>query len=208
MSEIFKAIENKDHLSILLFLPSQAKEIDESGESVLMYLCRYGLFQHIDYAVNCGAEIHDKDNGDWNALHHAIWRRCKKTVEIILKYGPDPKARDTEQDTSIDLAIRYSSLEILKMLVDVGANTDIYNSIGQSLLFRCNADTTQEMLDYLLEDLNQDINHQDDDGNTPLIYAAQWHQDILVKMLLERNADKSIPNALGKTYHTYLKSKT
>ena len=54
---------------------------------------------------------------------------------------------------------------------------------------------------------NVNINVQDDVGNTALILASSEGHDVIVEILLEANADKSIVNKYGHDALYYAKSK-
>lgn len=204
MSEIFTAIENKDHLSISLLLPTNVQEKNIWGDSVLMKICAMGLHQHIEHAIKCGANVYEKDNDGWTVLRHAIFSRCITTVKTILRYKPDLNARDIDYDAPIQIVISYANnLEILKLLVKAGADINVVDDENQSLLFYCGNNTSSEILEYLIYDLKLDINYQNIDGDTPLICAAINEHNKLVDMLLTYGADKSIQNKTSMEFEDY-----
>eukprot|EP00177_Eucheuma_denticulatum_P005177 GFKZ01009427.1.p1 GENE.GFKZ01009427.1~~GFKZ01009427.1.p1 ORF type:complete len:634 (+),score=85.87 GFKZ01009427.1:592-2493(+) len=96
--------------------------------------------------------------------------------------------------TAIFMAIRHGSLECLKLLVNAGARLDAKDIENWTALHEAvkAGDERIEILNYLIEECDGDVNAVDDDGWTPLHVAARFSSteavDILVKAGCDVNA--------------------
>ncbi len=85
-----------------------------------------------------------------------------------------------------------------KEMVSDLENINIQNKYGWTLLHITIRRDRQDMVIYLLDN-NADIDKVDGVGWTPLMEAIMDEMAELVKLLVERGADKSIANARGAT---------
>jgi len=69
---------------------------------------------------------------------------------------------------------------------------------SQALLKAMN-DNNDNKIEQLLKKRYIDVNIQDDNGRTPLIWAVEGHKPEIVKILLEKNANLNIPDNDGNT---------
>jgi ankyrin repeat protein len=113
-------------------------------------------------------------------------------VRLLLRYT-SPNRPDDFSDHALFLAYH----EIMKELLSAGADPNIYNEHGQSLLNRCVDDNDYEGVSLLLEH-GADVNDEDLFG-TPLITAVKNGNSEMVKLLLNYGADPELPDAYGRT---------
>ena len=140
----------------------------------------------------------EKGNGYCN-IPGIISKPCKDITASELK-----SIKETIHQTYYQSRIKYSYLflEILKLLLNNGANINLKDSSGQTALHRVALTPPQESLElmkYLIEQ-GADVNAQDIDGNTPLFIAHAINNDEAVNLLIQSGADTSIKNNLGMTY--------
>ncbi len=88
--------------------------------------------------------------------------------------------------------------EAFKALVDAGADVNMQNKYGETLLHISIRRDRREMVQKLIES-GADINRPDAPGWTPLMECVMDDMPELCKVLLEAGADKSIANARGAT---------
>jgi len=86
---------------------------------------------------------------------------------------------------------RGGHLEVVKLLLEHGADPNVKNRDGKTPLHNAASEGHLEVVKLLLE-RGADPNVKDDDGNTPLHNAA-WRGHLeVVKLLLEHGADPNV----------------
>ena len=117
--------------------------------------------------------------------------------------------KDTNGETPLYLACENSHTELVKLLLEHGADANIKSEYGYTPLYRaCDKDNT-EVVKLLLEH-GADVNSKDNYGNTLLYSACKNNNTELAKLLLEYGADVNIKNKYGGTllYWACLKNNT
>ncbi len=94
--------------------------------------------------------------------------------------------------------IYKNDLEGFKKIIDTMSNANEQNKHGESALHLAIRRNRTDMIKYLVEDKNADINIKDAAGWTPLMEAVVDNFPEVVKYLMEKGADKSIPNGRGE----------
>ena len=112
-------------------------------------------------------------------------------VSLFLERGADPKADD---GTGLD-ALSFAALsdvdpiEKIKVLRTKGLSLRTKDQWGRTLLHRASFWGKPETLGYLLDE-GLRINQRDEDGYTPLVFAASSNPDTkAIQMLVDRGAD-------------------
>ena len=100
--------------------------------------------------------------------------------------------------TPLHWAAQYGHAELVKLLLDRGANPDSKCIVGRTPLHRT-AEYGHTDLVKLLMDRGADPNEADKSGTTPLHWAAKSGRACLVKLLIERGADPDKKDDTGKT---------
>lgn len=203
MLNIHEAIEEQDHLSISLLLPEYVTWKGWKKKTILMELCQYGLYQHIEHAIKCGYNSKDITDDGYTSLHYAILSGCSHTVKTILKQNMNINARNIDGDTPAMLAVVNNNLDLLEILVEEGANIQLFNVYEQSILYACDGTTSPQIISYLLDILKINIDHQDVDGYSALMYANLIEDEVMVQRLLDHGASTSLRDNNGRTFHDY-----
>ena len=104
-------------------------------------------------------------------------------VKDIIDYSDD------SGNTPLITAIWSNNIELVKYLVDRGANVDLQDYEGDTpLIMAVWSDHWAELVPYLI-DKGADKNKTDRHGSTPLIIAVEIRNKTLVKYLVEHGAD-------------------
>ncbi|GHT38147.1 hypothetical protein FACS189427_12050 [Planctomycetales bacterium] len=82
-----------------------------------------------------------------------------------------------------------ANLEIVKYLVEHGANVEVQNEYGESLFYIAVRHEKLELVKYFVEVLGADVNTSDNRGQPVLRRAAEKDNLELVKYLVEHGAD-------------------
>ena len=83
-------------------------------------------------------KIMQKDDQGKNSLHHSIQHptHAFKLTELLLKYNADPNRMDKNRKTPLYYCCdENKSLDLIKLLINYGADTNIKDIFGYSSLF-------------------------------------------------------------------------
>ena len=143
------------------------------------------------------------------ALVLALWAKKPETPGIItalLKAGADPSAIGSDTKAAPQLAAEQPQPELLDVFLDNGVAADWKNNNQESLLGIASAYGHLQVVSRLLG-RGASINAQDDEGFTPLMNACQNRHVEVVRILLQKKADKSQKNRYGETALSLVRGK-
>lgn len=136
----------------------------------------------------------NSDDGDETALCHAVLTERADLCRLLLDYKADPNAHTENSAPPLVLAMKNGKIEIIKMLVEKGADIEKPGRFGAfhgtpllsaivwgAGLPRSSQDI--EILQYLLEK-KADPNVQGEDGWSPFWLAAWWRVSYLLRPYL------------------------
>ena len=121
-------------------------------------------------------------------------------AQELLNAGADVEARDNANGTPILWAARGGHTEIVKMLLEHGANPNVVehgNGNVTPLIWAASLDNIECV--QMLLDHGADVNASTTQGNTALMKAAQNGTAGMVKLLLDHGADPSRSSYPGGT---------
>ena len=197
------------HLEILKELlehgadPNLRNEYDQTA---LMLAARRGQTEMVKELLDHGADPNHVGNYDkFTALLYASDAGYLEPIRILLDRGADPNLRDIYGKRAIDIARRLGYKEIVDLLLAFNLSptiTDPNTGISNLAITAANGPLAQ--LEVMVDD-NPDLNlnQQDLDGNTALIYAIINRQKEHVGLLLDRGADPNLSNNAGGTPLAY-----
>ncbi|XP_004608498.2 ankyrin repeat domain-containing protein 55 isoform X1 [Sorex araneus] len=142
------------------------------------------------------------DSEGCTPLMHAVSGRQVDTVKLLLKMGANINMQDAYGRTSLCLATYLGWLEGCVSLLRNGAKHNIPDKNGRLPLHAATAEPDVRLLTVLVQQSNlSEINHQDNEGMTPLHWAAFHNQPQHTQMLLKKGAD---PTLVDKDFKTAL----
>lgn len=118
-------------------------------------------------------------------------------AECLLKLGADPNFYDPKINPDGPPCFAVNNLDILQLLIQNGADVTRLNSSGETILHGYCRWGCFEIVKYLLENFNLDVNSQDKKGNTCLHKSLSNPK--IVQLLLEHNANPYLVNKRGNT---------
>ena len=123
------------------------------------------------------------------ALHIALAVQDERMVQLLVDRGADLHLTDDDDWDAMLYAVSYSSVPCLEILLDIDSKllshrySSNYDSTPLHWAVRYN---TVDMVRYLVETCGMDVNVRDEDGDTPLDYAAAaWNDNYDVIEYLE-----------------------
>jgi len=142
-------------------------------------------------------------------------KKQAKLVEYLLDQGADANEKSANYgDSAIFTATYTSSIPVMEMLLNHGADIEIPNNFGETPIMRSTAIQQYSIPKYgqsnntaalsLLIARGANINATDKDGYTALAQATQQGEIPAMKLLLNSGADTEIADNMGQTpiFHT------
>lgn len=213
------AQDNRGRTALLLAVNAERKDIVEhlvnygadleikNEHGVTALLCAYNDKDIASMLLRNGADIEGRDYDDntvlLNAVKHLI-RSAKYTsnenIEFFINEGANLNAIDRFGNTAMINALDRP--DVVKMLIDHGADTTIINHKGFSLYDK------SLNIDAIFNLLKDNINDQQDiNGNTLLMRACEDKNESAVMRLVDNGADVHQENKTGDSAFKILKRK-
>lgn len=133
------------------------------------------------------------------SIHTAVQQGEIEQVKKLLSVNPQlVNAKDESGRTPLHWAARIQKLEMVKLLLERGADVNAKDDNGiaalHHLVFRGNLEGVEHLLEH-----GADVNIVDKDGNTPLSSTSfyfLYHQEI-AELLIDRHADPLLSKDKG-----------
>ncbi|KAL3125271.1 hypothetical protein niasHT_000682 [Heterodera trifolii] len=139
-----------------------------------------------------------------SALWTAFLRQHTEIVDLLLEKGADPNEPVADQVNNINtsmtplfFAVRHANLPLCRLLVARGANVDLGTDSAITPLMIAACDRSQtEIVTFLVEN-GANINLQNGDGATALMYACYKGNVDIVRLLLSHGANVELTDFEG-----------
>jgi len=134
------------------------------------------------------------------SLPFAIKSGKVESVRKAIKSGADVNGKFPNGHSVLVAATSLYDLDIIKLLVESGADVNAIDSLGFVAL-HISSSIHLEITKYLIG-AGADVNIQNNNGSgwTPLHYAAYWNEIRMMRLLIEAGADWNIKNENGKYF--------
>jgi hypothetical protein len=113
--------------------------------------------------------------------------------------GKNVNLRDKRSSTTaLEHAVRNGNREMIQLLISAGANVNLRNTGGQTVLMMLGEEATADLV-WDLINAGAKVNQKDSEGNTPLIEAAGFNNIEALRTLLDAGAEIAVANEDGET---------
>ncbi|MFH1920948.1 MAG: ankyrin repeat domain-containing protein [Planctomycetota bacterium] len=177
------------HVEILKMLISKGAEVntrDIFGRTPILEAAGGRNAQAVKLLLEAGATAHPE------ALGFACWLNRGKSVALLLQAGVSP-------DGGMVQAAQGGHVELLRLLLDRGANVNVRSKSGDTALHTAALQGGIEALRLLLKE-GADPNAKNDRGQTPLHMAISGACEVnSLRLLIDAGSKVDVPNKEGVT---------
>ena len=180
---------------------ANAKMQDKDGYTALMVAC---YDRHTDIALallkHSNINVDLANNKGETALHHASHHGMLAVVEKLIEKDADVNKQDKDGYTALIGACYEKHADVALALLNVdGIEVDLVNVIGETALHRASHQGMLAVVKKLIEK-RADVNKQNEDGYTALIWACVFnHADIALALLNVDGIEVDLANVVGGT---------
>ncbi|MCJ1229636.1 hypothetical protein MMC12_006305 [Toensbergia leucococca] len=132
---------------------------------------------------------------EWMSTAEPIDAQEQEARNLLLKAGRDPLARGYE---NLHWAADNGYEQVVQVLLDMGADIEIRNQEGKTLLIKAAESGNEGIARCLLEN-KVDVNARTGAQSTALIQAVEYGHTAIVRLLLENGADLEARKGNGET---------
>ncbi len=154
-----------------------------------------GDLDQLERNLNWDADVNESGPSGLTPLHVAAQKGSLVMSRILVQHGADLGALDPQGHTPLVKALIARNTLLADYLVKEGAKLDA-NAVLHETARLGSAD--RDVIDFLVKQ-GAGIDHQDEQGDTPLHTAIRHDQRVVVKYLLNRGARLDLANREGQT---------
>ncbi|KAJ0405399.1 hypothetical protein ATCC90586_009438 [Pythium insidiosum] len=213
--QLFDACERGDTKAVEALVNHQDVKINwhcpqSYGATALIAATANGHIDVVQILLEKGAALGELKTPDRNSpLHEAAIRDQPEIMSMILRRIQE-MSNQAVPSSLIDLqnqfgntplhnAARTGSVECVAYLLEAGARADLKNVNGSLALHHaCYCDKPNLRIVKRLVEAGSDVNHQDNQGFTPLMVAAKKNQTDIIDYLRSHGADVQARNQFGE----------
>lgn len=200
------ATKNIDMLNLLVKSGANVNAAGNIGQTALHVAASTGYVEGIATLLNeFGANINAKDINGQTPLHIATLCNQINSVVNLLHYKADALSTNNDGKTCLDLAIENKNPFLFQLLYDSAINNHpTPDKKFDKILFTAAKHNDRDAIVYLSECI-ENINYQNEDGDTALHLAARNKSLATIEALVHFKADINIQNNEGKSPINILK---
>lgn len=149
------------------------------------------IFRHLLNERNGKLEEEYESSLILNSIH-------KNRVEIFKLFVVE-RGLNLKHPRLVSIAAQHDSFDVLKYMIECGAEIDEPNSKGETPLFTACTRPNLDIIEFLIES-GSDYNRPNINGESPLHICCKFNHLLAAKVLLsQKNIDLDRPNVLGQT---------
>ncbi|XP_075871211.1 ankyrin repeat and death domain-containing protein 1A isoform X2 [Nelusetta ayraudi] len=151
--------------------------------------------------IGRGLNANAKNVNNRTALHYAVAGKNKEAVQLLIQRRVKVDQKDKFGVAPIHLAAWFGSLNILKLLVQAGAEQKVENEDGLNILHCAATNNHTDIVEYIVNDLQmKELDREDKSGNKAFSLAAESGCVDMLKMLMDEYDMATMkPNKGGDT---------
>lgn len=164
------------------------------SKSLIEAVERRNLAEVKDFLAKNSTDVNQKDDRGMTALHHAVEQRDQSIVKELLSHsGLDIDAMNNYNRTALYDAFMYSNHAMIELLIKHGANINVQNKDGKTILMMLLSSTKPNMeMIKLAIGLGSKLDLKDKKGETAVDYAKKQ-----LARVPNSSAMKNLVNSMG-----------
>lgn len=184
-------------MRILLDNGANVDALNSFNNTPLHHTIYSGCLESIRILLEYGADPNRINGNDDTPLDSAVWFSQVNTVKFLLEHGADVNTGYKRMST-LHSAVTQGKQEIIRILLDNGANVDALTKLDQTPLRMATEEGNLGVIETLLEH-GADVNTRDRGGITPLDIAVSNSNVEAVRFLLDHGANVNAADIRGRT---------
>jgi ankyrin repeat protein len=199
-------------MAVLLIDSKDTSKGVGSMEQTLHELAKRGNTLDLVTMIEKGQEINAVDEKGRTAVMAATYANQPDAVAVLIEHGANINIQDDLLNTPFLYAGAEGLMEITRLTLEAGADQTITNRYGGNALIPASEKGHVEMVEFLLNHADQNVNHINNLGWTALLEAiiltdgSETYQEI-VSLLIQHDADVNLADKDGVTPLQHAKSK-
>jgi len=196
-------IGHSSALEVLIDRRIVSDDVDEEGRTALHYGAKEGQVNAVRMLLNKGYECDKSDQSGSTPLHHAAVRGQTAVISELLRRGANPSVRDKFGTASRLITpeiqvLRGQTLAFFAPIPNIASRSTLIYHRGTAL-HRAIANGQMGAVKCFLDNSRDLIESTDDEGQTPLHWAAKGSQCDIVRFLLEKGANVQAVDNIHQT---------
>ncbi|XP_059174811.1 ankyrin repeat and KH domain-containing protein 1-like [Physella acuta] len=186
-----------ERVNVLLQNGANVNVEDKLGNTPLMDASQKSDMEKVLRALlQAGANVNQKNNNGESALYFAANLESIANAKVLLEFKADINLKNNTGQTPLFNLLLRPCTQMIKFMLENKANVnDVDNNGDTSLLYVCSS-RFQDPFEVvrLLIKAGASVNHQNNEGYTPLMLAAKQQHVETMKVLCEASADVNLVN--------------
>jgi len=177
-------------------IPGGYQFLDDKGNTPLSWAAYYGRSDLIMLFVNEFRFMINRQNLEGEtALHFAIKGNSYDCVSALMELGADVNASNLKGESALHMAV-CSGLEYVECLIENNVDVDAEDDFGETPLHWAVREDELQCV-YVLLSGGANVNHPNEDGETPKMYADIFGSDEVKRLLLPNRVEGVEYNRYG-----------
>ena len=141
---------------------------------------------------------------EYHLLEYAAYTHQFECVKVILKHLKDAENKQSTVDQALAEIIQHNNLEMIKILVDYGANPNAKSKAnhGRTAIMEAVQYNNADIFEYIMT-FKPDLDVIDKDGRTIFHIAATHDNDTIIERIFKDAKLRDIKDSLGGTPLVY-----